>query len=423
MACNCCTPGGCKCRVPKNDPNAEVPSFDTYPFSYNMGYKIAPWIHRKYPKPMSTLTWLPLISPGNSPQYIADNATFKENGDLYWAGDIGWQAQSRSGTPAGYGSVTSGLSGSVFSGYLVEDWDGDSSAWLGAPGGVNPAHVISIFSLEEKQDNVKRECQLWAKFTKATLFQDEENGLYYYNVQDWSEPEIIHSVKWDEPTGPMIIVDVPSKYFNGPDGVELRYFCTDPCGAETTDGTTWIINGQASYITESVIEFPLDYCKSYGKGETTTKVEYVDCGIASFTVINKSEKLFLSLYQSCGYQYGFGLSFFNPTVPGFCGVQPPEPCQDQYQNPYTCCGNTWGGYTQEADGTTSCSYFHSLPPGCYFQEDHYNRQLIDSKTVILNGIWTNYPDSWTLSYNCSTMKGTQDTSVEYKLGTVVVTGV
>jgi hypothetical protein len=131
----------------------------------------------------------------------------------------------------------------------------------------------------------------------------------------------------------------------------------------------------------------------------------------------------LSLYQSCGYQYGFGLSFFNPTVPGFCGVQPPEPCQDQYQNPYTCCGNTWGGYTQEADGTTSCSYFHSLPPGCYFQEDHYNRQLIDSKTVILNGIWTNYPDSWTLSYNCSTMKGTQDTSVEYKLGTVVVTGV
>lgn len=422
MPCNCCTPGGCKCRVPKNDPNAEVPSFDTYPFSYNMLYKLAPWVHRKYPKPMSTLTWLPLINPGNYPQYVADNATFDADGKLYWGGDIGYQNQSRNGTPATYGTVGSSPSGEVITGYVVEDWDGDSSAWLGTPGGVNPAHALSIFSLEEKQDNVKRECQLWAKFTKATPFQDE-NGVYYYNIQEWSEPEIIHSIKWDEPIGPMIIVDVPSKYFNGPDGVELRYFCTDPCGGDTSNGSTWIITGQASYITESVIEHPLDYCKSYGSFEGTANVKYVDCNSPNFTVINKSEKLFLSIYQSCGYQYGFGLAFFVPSVPGLCGEQPPEPCQNQYQNPYTCCGNTYGGYTQEADGTTSCWFFNSAPPGSHFGEDPFNRILVDSKTRIFNGMWYNYPKNWTLSYNCSTGQGTQTPSVEYNLGTVVVTGV
>jgi len=415
MPCNCCTPGGCKCRVPKNDPNAEVESFDTYPFSYNMGYQVGPWIHRKYPKPMSSLRW---DKPSN--QYLADNATFEADGKLYWAGDIGWQNQTRSGTPAGYGSLTSSPSGSVFSGYLVEDWDGDSSAWLGAPGGTVPAHVMSIFSLEEKQDNVKRECQLWAKFTKATLFQDE-NGYYYYNIADWSEPEIIHSAKWDEPIGPMIIVDVPSKYFNGPDGVELRYFCTDPCGADTTDGTTWIINGQASYITESVIEFPLDICKSYGKGETTVNFQFPNCpNNMSFTVINKSEKMFVSISQSCGYQYGFGISFF---YTGYPCQRPPDDCVPLYMNAYYCCDNLWGGYITQPDGTITCDTHWQVPPGSYFGEDRYNRVLIDSKTAIFNGVWTNYPSSYTFFQDCTTFEFWQDPTIEYKIGSVVVNGV
>jgi hypothetical protein len=392
--------------VPKNDPNAEVESFDTYPFSYNMYYQVNPWIHRKYPKPMTSTRW---DKPSN--QFLADNATFDADGKLYWYGDIGWQNNTRSGTPA---NAATGLS----SGWVVEDWDGDSSAWLGAPGGVTPTHVLSIFDLEEKQDNVKRECQLWAKFRKATLRL--ENGLYYYDLTEWTEPEIIHSAKWDEPIGPMIIVDVPSKYFNGPDGVELRYFCTDPCGADTTDGTTWTINGQASYITESVIEFPLDLCKSYGKGETTVNFQLPNCPQPSFTVINKSEKMFISTSQSCGYQYGFGVSFF---YTGYLCERPSDVCVPLYNNPYYCCDNLFGGYTTQPDGTITCGPHHQIPPGSYFGEDRYNRVLIDSKTAIFNGVWTNYPASYTYFFDCRTFEFWQDAPQEYKIGSVLVNGV
>ena len=404
MPCNCCTPGGCKCRVPKNDPNAEVESFETSSFTYSTFYLLAPWVHRKYPKPKTSLEWI-----DDQYLWVADNATYDADGKVIWIGDGGWAGYTRSGVPAN----------PYEGGWVVQNFDGDNSPWYGVvPMLEQPFITDTHFILEEKQDNIKRECQLWVRFRKTLEFVVDGSSF-----TPWSEEIMIHSIKWDEPTGAMFDVEVPIEYFSGPDKVTIRFFCIDPCqvGTLTANGATWIVNGQASFITESVIEFPLDYCKSYGKGDSIANIDYVNCGwYIPYTVHNKSEKMFFSYYFSCGYQNGFGITF-TPFV-NQCETTA-EPCIPIYNNPYYCCGNIGGGYKTQPDGTISCGGFEALVPQSYFEEDRYNRILVDSKTVIFNGLWTNSPIVWTLYQNCLTGTGLISASEEFVLGTVTLNGV
>ena len=414
MACNCCKPGGCSCKMRTSDANAEEPTFAIYPFSYNFNYKMYPWINRDYPEPMFMATW-----DSKTGSYLASNHV-KINGQLRYYG--GLSTYSRKGLPA-YGAN---------GGYYVEDGNGDESGPYTDPPSNVIARALTVFVLEEKQDAVKRECQLWAKFKRLTPIFDA-NGNYTGLLDGpYGELELLHSMSWDEPFQAQLIIEISGDHFNGPTSVELKYQCADACIVfnNTNGGSspfwTWEVTGQADWVTESTIEFPLDYCKSYGSYDGTVSFTYKNCnplgGLVDNTTNNRSKKIHVATYSSCGYNYGFSLTFLGYGG-GLC-QEVPLPCNPGPNNPnYYCCGNVFGGYVMQPDGTESCGYMSQITPFSSYSDDIYNRDLIDSKTVRFNGTFMNAVTKYTQSYDCATGTSQTDPTYEYKPGTILATGV
>lgn len=401
MACSCCGPIGCKCKI-LNDPNAETESFTTYPFSYSFYYHMGPWIHRKYPEPLFEGMW-----DFNNGIHVGSNVVYYPDGRVKFSGDT--SGYSRKGIPAGQ----------AYGGWLVEDSNGDTSEYWRT--GQSVSNSFTIFYLEEKQDAVNRECQLWIKFKKSIGY----NVYTGWQISDFYGEKMIHSIKWNEPFESEIIVEIPGTDFNGPDSVEIKYFCIDPCNLINNPTiSTWTLSGQADWITESEVQFPLDYCKSYGKYNGIVEFINENCSTPSSKTNNKAEKVFFTSYVSCGYQYGFVCTFTGAA--GFQCEAPLGPCvpQNYYPpDPYKCCGNIFGGYTKQPDGTVVCGYLSQIIPWSSYVDDPYNRHIINGKTVQFNGVWQNNPENYKQTYNCSTLKSFTTPYVLYKSGTVQISGV
>ena len=415
MACNCCKPGGCSCKMRTTDVNAEEPTFTIYPFSYNFNYKMTPWIHRDYPEPIFMATWNRKLAIYLGSNHVLDNVT----GAVKFQGDFSYI--SRPGAAAYFG----------LGGWAVEDGNGDNSGpYRTTPPGNVPAKGLTVFALEEKQNSAQRKCQLWAKFKRFTPILDQNGNFTGYQEGPWGELELLHSMSWDEPFQAQLIIEISGDHFNGPTSVELRFHCVDACflfnnannGGVTL--STWIISGQADWVTESTVEFPLDPCKSYGTYDGNVTFAYTDCGQTGLVTIktnNRSKKVFFSAYSSCGYGYGFSCTFFGYGG-GLC-QEVEQPCNTPYNDPYYCCGNVYGGYTTQADGTETCYFLSQITPWSSYVDDIHNRELIDSKTVIFNGVFQNAPKEYVQTYNCSTRIQDTDPSVIYKAGSILATGV
>lgn len=404
MACNCCGPTGCKCKF-LDDPNSEVPSYTTNTFSYNFNYKMAPWVHRDYPEPMFMTTW-----DAESGSYLASNH-IKKDGKLLYYGDF--SNYSRKGIPL--------IGGNGY--YTIEDGNGDNSIRFTTID--NPPQDMTAFTLEEKQDAIKKECQLWVKFKRITNFINN-NGLWDQQEGPWSEEEMLHSIKWNEPAPAQFIVTIPGNRFNGPTSVELKYTCFNPCIYSVNNYANWEISGQADWVNTSTIEFPLDRCKSYGKFNGTVEFRQTNCnnqpGVVVTKTNNRSKMIFFDSYSSCGYQYGFHCSFFGINNGGNClGV--PEPCVIPFNDPWYCCGNIFGGYTIQPDGTEVCGRMSQIGPYSFYTDDPYNREIINGKTVKFNGTWANAPEKYVSIFDCSTGIQNVDPTTIYKAGTIVATGV
>jgi len=399
MACNCCTPGGCKCKL-SNAENAVV-----YSFTYNFTYKTLPWIHRRYPEPIFEATWREDLN-----RYVASNADAvltNPSNPLDFYGDI--SNYSRRGMPA--------YISSFFGGYVVEDYDGNNSAtYMGRTNA--PIPNLTVFALEEKQDLVKRECQLWVKFKKWSY----NSTMNVWEDGPWSELELLHFVKWDIPAGPETIVSIPGERFSGPDSVELRFFCVDPCSI--TPGT-YVVSGQADWVTRSIIQFPIPLinCISYGSYDGTVSFIYKNCDnrYVSETVNNKATKILVMINPQCGYLYPFTMGFTG-LYGNMCGDAPPSWCANDPDN-LNCCGNILGGYRRNPDGTIFCGPLHQISPFCTYYDDPHNRHLIDEKTAVFNGYWNNAPTTYFSEYDCATQMSRSSPNEIYKAGTVTVTGV
>jgi len=400
MACNCCTPSGCKCKL-SNAENAE-----TFTFSYSLYHRQAPWIHRKYPETMFSAVW-----DENYNAYLANNHIIKD-GELVFYGDLSWNHQTRNGLESYFAEV--------YGGYIVENYNGDNSPWADGGFVFKPIMPMTVFALEEKQDDIKRECQLWVKFRNIT-FDEDTNAI----IGDWGELELLDSRKWNEPIGPQIeIIILGSKFNGGADKVELRYFCVNPCFL--FEAKTFTVTGQASWITESVIELPLDYCKSYGKFDGNYQQTFKNCpdyySAYAVSVNSKSEKIFVNFWNSCGYMYDFNVSFFIPSSDvGKC-VLDPGPCQPVYNNNYSCCGNIFGGYITNPDGTISCGNLYNSIYST-FQWDPYNMVVVDEKTIIYYGVWQTGTDDYKNEYDCMTQKTKSSAYETWSFGSVTVIGV
>jgi hypothetical protein len=397
---------------PDTTPNPNSSTSYGFGYSFLNSYAYLPWVHKRFPEPMFEAKW-----DKKNYSYVASNATYAPNGRIYFQGNLSNNNQTRRGR-------TAFKLPSLSSGWGVEDYNGDTSDWQGVPGGVTPNYPITIFDLEVIQDSKKKECQLWVKFRKATLRQDE-NMRYYWDLTDWSELVFLHSNKWSNPLGAMLIVTIPSQYFVGVDsgGVELRFYCVDPCGYDGNKNdaynATWTCVGQADWVTDPVIKFPRDYCKSHGSFDGNVEFNYKNCIMPNSSVNNKSEKIHALTYLSCGYQFGMGLNFSG--MYGFQCEAPPGPCQPVYGNNYTCCGNIFGGYYTRPDGTKYCGYVAQVTPDSIFGMDQSNVDLLDDGTVIYNGVWTNNRTSYFYFCDCSIYECEFDPSSDYVLGTVTET--
>jgi hypothetical protein len=418
MACNCCrTSVACTCKIfngpddPDTTPNPNPST--SYGFGYGFDpYNYLPWVHKRFPETYAEATW-----DKKNQTYVGSNARYSSNGTLLFAGNI--STASRRGRTA---FKVRGIS----SGYAVEDYNGDTSSWQGVPGASTPTYPMTIFDLEVKDDNVKRECQLWVKFRKATLRQDA-SMRYYWDLTDWSELVFLHSNKWSNPLGAMLIVTIPSTYFVGVEsgGVELRFYCTDVCGYDRNKNdaykATWTCAGQADWVTDPVITFPRDYCKSHGSFDGNVYFNYKGCSIASFSVNNKSEKIHANTYISCGLQFGFSVAFTG--MAGYECRTPIGPCQPGFgnNNVFTCCGNIYGGYSTQPDGTIRCGPVTQVIPLSNFTVDTSNIDFLNDGTIIYNGVWANNRTSYNYSYNCGTYQASIDPTQDYVIGTVTVT--
>lgn len=413
MACNCCKPGGCSCKMRTSDVNAEEPTFTIYPFSYGFNYKMAPWINRPYPEPIFMATWNRKFNQYLGSNHVLDNVT----GRIRFQGDMS-MSTTRPGLTAGQG----------LGGWLVEDGNGDNSGPWKQPPIPSQYRGSTVFALEEKQDSAQRKCQLWAKFKRFTPVLDENGIFVRWEEGPWGELELLHSMSWDEPFQAQLIISISGDHFNGPTSVELRYQCINPCFVfnNTNDGgvalSTWEFTGQADWVTESTAQFPLDPCKSYGSYDGNVTWNYINCnGSINTTTNNRSRKVFLNAYQSCGFQYGFSATFAGYGG-GFC-QEVEQPCDPPYNDQYYCCGNLYGGYTTQPDGTESCGLLSEIVPWSTYVDDIWNREVIDSKTVRFNGIFMNAVLNRTYTTDCSTYIPDVDPSYEYKLGTILATGV
>lgn len=389
MACGCCGPKTCKCKV-SNNANDENQSFTNYNFSYINNMQNAPWIHMDYPKPLFNQ-----IYDQNNNQYVAANAVYDKDGKIIFEGDYSYY--TRNGLPA----VSS------YGGWAVKDYNGDNSVFVGK---VYDPIPLTVFALEEKQDINEKECQLWIKFRNVT-FDNQQPVL-----SDWGNEILLHSTKWDTPANSEFIIDLPSFYFNGPNKVELKFQCINPCQIANLyeNSVTLNISGQADWITESQITYPLDPCKSYGSfnGISTADQTCMDpVMFPKIEVNNKSSKI--ALFSSfCSY-YGPSLHFwFSPVGDGLCN-ESPSPCIPNFT-----FGNSFGGYIKNADGTTSCGSIFNVIGDSYFFIDVFNSTLIDKNNAIFKGTWTNGEQNVTMTYDCQKQKYYVTPYWKYKEGTI-----
>lgn len=417
MACNCCGPQRCKCQLETSEPNAEQPTFEKHDFSYSLIYP--PWIERDYPEPFFMSTW------DREFGYLGSNH-IKKDGVLVYNGDISYYTRK--------GGIAANTA--VFNEWQVPNGNGDTSGPYKTPPIPYPLESGTIFALEEKQDDVKKECQLWAKFRKyRTVLDPFGNQIVEYDP--WGELELLHSTKWSEPAPAQIDVEISGDHFTGPKRVILRYYCVDPCivwGVGNLGGApisgTWEFTGQADWVTETTVEFPLDVCKSYGSYDGNLTYNHINCNGGPLVVDkinNKSTKIFFQASPSCGYlgngysYYAFNLSFFG-IAGGLC-EEVPLPCVNPPFEPFYCCGNVYGAYVTQPDGTVTCANINAISIYSTYFDDPYNRELIDSKTVKLNGTWNNSPTTYVENFNCETSKIDKDPNSEIKVGTILVTGV
>ena len=413
MACGCCkTSSGCRCMIPGGGDGGTTPNPNmVFPFTYTFTYKMSPWINRTYPEPIFMAKWDRKIMQFLASNHVIDNVT----GRLKYQGNISF-ASSRRGQPAGRDRT--------FGGWYIEDGDGDySGPYRKTPPGNVPPLAATVFELEEKQDVDKRECQLWVKFKRITPILDQNGNQTGYEQGPWGELELLHSMSWDAFFPAQLIIEIPGDRFNGPNSVELRYHCIGACDA--VQFSSLEVTGQAGWVNKSTIEFPLNYCKSYGSYDGNFTYSYKNCngqgGLFDTITNNRSKNIYVTSQRSCGYNYGFTITFFGYGGSLCQGV--PLPCNPPYNDLYYCCGNVYGGYTKQPDGTESCSYHNGITVWSSYYDDVHNRDLIDSKTVIYHGVFMNAVENCTRTYDCATYRGEADPSWEYKLGSVVATGV
>ena len=405
MACSCCSTGGCKCQLSSNSP-ANGFTFFSSP---------TVWIHRRYPEPIFEATWREDLN-----RYIASNADEgltnpSDPFDFY--GDISYY--SRRGMYASYNNY--------FGGYVVDDYDGNNSAtYMGRTNA--PIPDVTVFVLEERQDVVKKECQLWIKFKKSSY----DPAMNVWVDEDWSEFELLSFVKWNVPAGPQKIVTIPGERFNGPDYVELRYNCVDPC---TIIREKYVITGQADYVTRSVIPFPQDLCLGYGSFEGTVDFRYKNCDsrYIPMKTTNRATKLILLENNQCANVYGgnyvisAGMQLTISGVYGsVCGAPPQSSnnCvgEPEFSKNVNCCGNIMGMYYTYPDGTEVCQELNQVMPGCIYNNDPYNTVIVNETTVIFNGVWDINPVEYFHEYDCLTQKSRTSPNMLHKAGTVTVTG-
>ena len=416
MACSCCSTG-CKCIVPGGSD-----SFDTtpnpnkvYDFSFMSFNTAGPWINRKYPIPMYQATY-----DKYSGQRYAPNAVFKD-GLLYYPGDIQYEIGfSRSGIPAG--NLNNALSS-----WQVPDWDGDGSASFKPDFVESDRTYMSYtnFDLKEIQDTDKRECQLWITYTKQIpRFYDEINNRnIYYEFIGPSEPELLYSIKWNEPMPQQITITLPGSKFSNIDNVEIRYYCRDVCTLfnsydipYTDDGKvlgwTWTMTGQPSYISKSTIEFDQfsmllesNSCTSYGSYNGTHVFNAIGCEdypwVRSITTNTKSEAVVL-LTAGCfaGQTFYVQFSAFGNCCEIASGTSS-WPCSYSWYYPVNreCCNNIYGTYQTLEDGTENCSC-GGWNAWADFGGDRYAIEIINAKKFVVKGGWRYNVENYTNTYSC-----------------------
>ena len=443
MACSCCSTG-CKCTIPGgSDPSGTTPNPNqTYDFSYLGSYSPGPWINRKYPVPFHQAVYNRYAGVR-----LAPNAVVLDDGQILYYGDLQYQIGfSRSGAAASYHT-------GIFT-YQVPDWDGDGSASF-KPGWVESDRIpisYTIFDLKEIQDTDKRECQLWVRYWKQIprYYDEINNRNIYYEFTDPSEPELLHSTKWNEPAPQQVIITLPGSKFSNIDNVEIRFYCRELCYLfnryepyldPSYDPKTlyWIatMTGQPSYISKSTIEFNelgqvLDYCESYGSYNGTHISKALNCEdypwIRSYTTNSIAELIVLQTAY-CFAGNGFGAMFF---AYGYCCERANGPCNPipgYYNGHIECCDNLVATYQTLEDGTIycSCGGFNAWAD---FGSDPYTVNIISSKNFILDIGWRYNVENYTSSYDCKKAVAGQgrfanegDETFIYTAGTLTINGV